>query len=273
MRGRRSKVKIKFVDELDGGIIASRRPYSWETLESFAPGATVVVGDEEWKVVETERKTQLGSRNTKALRVRLRPTENLAFGEEVYFSPTVWGTLPNLEDRPASGDEFLVVEDQWRQIEFVSEEQLGEVDEVLSGVQLARENVTDYGGWREQYVRSGPANPITQELKLEKLRLALNSEFGVAGITYPGAPSPIKGGFCLLVEDDLPLYGLAAEGEVRVLMVETFPESSPKAETVDRLRVFAREFGLHLVNWSEGLRVSPEDSRFGSLLPSYRVDR
>ncbi len=273
MRGRRSKVKIKFVDEVTGGILASRRLYSWETLESFEPGATVVVGDEEWNVVETERRTQLGSRKTKALRVRLRPAETLDRGEEVYFSPTVCGNLPGLEEGRASGDEFLVVEDQWRQIEFVSQELAGEVDEVLSKVQSTKDDAMGFGGWREQYIRQAPENPITPGLSLDKLRIALNSTMDLAGITYPGAPSPIVGGFGLMVDDNFPVFGLVKEGELRVLMVETFPDSYPKAETVDRLRAFARDFGLHLVNWCDGLRVSPEDSRFESLLPSYPSDR
>ena len=266
---RRSKVRVKFVDEFTGGVIATRRLYSWETLENFASGATVVVKDEEWNVVETKRKTQLGSRKTKALKVRLRPAETFDFGEELYYSPTVCGTLPGLEEEPASGDEFLVVEDQWRQIEFVSQELAGEVDEVLSKVQSTKDDTMDFGGWREQYIRQNPENPITSGLSLDTLRDALNSELSFAGVTYPGAPSPIAGGFGMIVNDELPVYGLASEGEVRMLMVETLPENSPSTDSVDRLRVFARDYGLHLVNWCECLRVGPEDPRFESLMPSY----
>ncbi len=267
MRRKRTKVNVKYVDEFTGGIVAVRKMPAKEVSESIALGMILRVGHDEWRVSEGPSDVRVGFTGSKSLKVPLQlvePAETAA--GFFYSSPTRWIDLPELGTERATGDEFVVLEDEWRQIEFVSKERAAEVDEILAQIHRTQERSSSPLGWKDQYLLKEPQKPIEAGLRLDQVLNLLQPNFLWDGVAYPGAPKRLEGGFAGVLDEGLPVYGLALGGEIRVLALDSLPDAPPSRESLKRLRALAGLMDLELVHWSEAVRVSPEDSRFGELL-------
>jgi hypothetical protein len=115
-------------------------------------------------------------------------------------------------------------------------------------------------------VRSKPERPLVCSLTLAHLANVLNVPAESDGVTYYGAQSRIADGYSFPTDDGLSVYGVAPNGHVQVIAFAQSSDSSPSAESLDRLKTLARELNLDLVYWCRCVRVAPDDPLFGSLL-------
>jgi hypothetical protein len=94
----------------------------------------------------------------------------------------------------------------------------------------------------------------------------LNVPRRYVGVTYQGAQTQIADGYSLTTHDGVSIYGVAPNGNVQVIALAQYSETSPNVESIGRLRTLARDFNLDLVHWCRCVRVPPDDPLFESLL-------
>lgn len=260
-----SKIEVVFID------IATEQPFgitkmSPEDLpETFELDTTLHLADQDWIVIEATPMTRLQYTASGTLKLRLRRIVPMDPSEVLYSLPSICGAILEFGDEPLSGGEFVIAEDDWRQLEFVSRGLASEVEVEIARIRRILDTAFQQVGWREIHVRSKPEIPIPRGPALCDLEDALDVVDRSTGITVRGAQSKIADGFAFATEGPT-IVGLAPKGRVQVLAIDRTSAASNDAKVVDRLASLAADRALDLVDWCRCARVAPDDPRFSELL-------
>lgn len=262
-----SKVKITFIDDATGECFGVTEMPPADLPESFEIDTTLHLGNEDWSVVDAQPKTRVEFAKSMNLTLRLRRIETMDPNDILYSLPSICDAIPGVNDQPLSGDEFVLAEDDWRQLELVSNELAQDVDDEIEKIRLIHENAAAKVGWRKIHVRTKPELPLACDLGLADLANALDVNVKSSGLAYRGASSPIADGYAFH-SNGLTVYGVAPNSKVQAIAFGEYSDQSPDAESIGRLRSLANELNLDLVSWCRCARVRPNDPLFDSLLAS-----
>ena len=105
----------------------------------------------------------------------------------LFSSPSICDSIPGVNEEPVSGNEFVLAEDDWRQLEFVSKDLASVVDDEIAKIRRILKNAAG----REIHLRSNPEVPLVNDFSLVDLASSLNVLAEPVGVTYRGASSPI----------------------------------------------------------------------------------
>lgn len=261
-----AKVKVTFIDDATGNSVGVTELPPNDLPETFELDTTLHIGADDWSVIHAEPKTRDRFAKTKSLTLRIRRLEKVDPRTILFSLPSICDFIPPLVDRPLSGGEFVIAEDDWRQFELVSHELAQEADEEIASIRRIHETAAAGVGWREIHIRKKLTSPLFAELSLLQLAESLNGRPKLEGVTYRQARSPIADSYSLTLADGLLLYGLAPDGRIGVLAISQYPQTSASEESIERLKTLARDFDLNLVSWCRCVRASPNDPAFRSLL-------
>jgi hypothetical protein len=264
----RSKVEVTLIDDATGVSIGVTQLPPDALPETFELDTTLHLGDEDWSVVDAQPPTRAQYAKSKTLTLRLRRIEKIDPSKILFGLPSICDFIPPVNDQPLAGGEFVLAEDDWRQFEFVSRELANVVDEEIARIRRIHETAAAEVGWREIHVRSRPERPLLCTITFAELSECLNVPTR-HGVTYQGAQTQVADGYSLTTADGMSVYGVAPNGNIQVIALAQYSESSPNVESVEsiaRLRTLARDFNLDLVYWCRCARVSPDHPLFESLL-------
>src|SRR5262249_46799503 len=180
--------------------------------------------------------------------------------------PSICDRIPAVGDGPLAGDECILAEDDWRQLEFVSRQFAAESDAEIEAIRRIHEQERASIGWRNIHVRRRPDPPITGPLTRRDLARAVGGTVAFRGVAYRGASSPIVSGYSFRAADGLECYGVEESGQVAVLGVIQDSPESPPVQSAEVLARVAREFDLDLVHWCRCARASWDTPLFRQLL-------
>jgi hypothetical protein len=171
----------------------------------------------------------------------------------LFTTPTISDDLAPLEAlaRKPTETDFQFHEDEWSQVELLPQEQLSEVQRMLTEYKsFEREHRTQYG-WRKVYVRKIQRLPVVSGPQpIQQLERLLGVQAGPAPLLYSsgaGAGS-VKDGFSLPLGGGVTLYGYLADQAVPVLgaLVDTNPDDLKLTQAFMKLNAAQ---GLVLVDW------------------------
>ena len=260
-----SKVSVTFIDDANGEAFAATEMPPGDLPESFELDTTLHLAGEDWTVVDAQPSSRSEYARSKVLTLRLRRVEMVDPSTLLFSLPSICDSIPGINDRPISGDEFLLAEDDWRQVELVSKDFSRDVDDEIVHIRKIHENASAKVGWREIHVRSKIEFPIACSLGLADLANALTVSSAPTGLAYHGAASGIADGFSFRA-DGLTIYGVAPNGNVQTIAFDQYSDVSPASQSIELVKSLAQNLGLDLVYWCRCLRVSPYDPLFHKLL-------
>lgn len=178
--------------------------------------------------------------------------EMAATGDMLYALPTICDPYPPLAEasHPPRPGEFVLHEDDWRQVEFVSGDNRAYIGQQFGRHQAFRAEKRSGGGYTATLAR--PEHPVPFSA-LGLSRAALGDALGVTSwhplsIRWLGGAKEVIGGFSFPLTDGLVLYGCDPEGQVRNagLLVS---RHDPSASVPDNLSRLARLGNIDLVDW------------------------
>ena len=164
-----------------------------------------------------------------------------------------------MADAPPAGDELVLDEDDWRQVELVSRAFAAESDVEIAAIRAIHEQESASVGWKKIHVRKRPDPPIASSLSRNDIAHAFGS------VTFHAVcfgNSPIASAFSFRAEK-LQCYGIEEDGTVTVLGIA---EHSEQEEGVDALARIAHEFDLERIHWCRCARATWDDSLFRRIL-------
>jgi hypothetical protein len=261
----RKKVEVTFIDDADNRIIGKVAMLPEALPESFGLETQLRIGDSEWMVAQADPATRTEYAKKKRLILRLRRIEMMDPKNILFSLPSICDSLPPLGDIPLSGDELVLAEDDWRQVEFVSAVFECEIASGLEAIRSIRENQAVGVGWRKIELRKAPESPIAASLSSADVAVALGIDGKNLGVTYCGAHVRIENAFALVAAEGLVVYGLEPGGRVSVLALALQTATVPDDSAI-ALRGLAEKYGFQLVDWCRCSAAPPGDPFFGRSL-------
>lgn len=261
------KVKVTFIDEASGAVIGETSMDPAQLPESFLHDTTLHLGDQPWSVRKAEPPTREQYARSRRLVLTLARTATIDPRELLFSLPTINDRLPD-EEGQADGSEVVLLEDDWRQVEWVHVSRGEVITEELQSVRRIYEEHRQGIGFDQIHVRSRLAEPLPgAPLKAEALlRLVL------------GPPLPlrldrhgvrIRGGFAYSLPAGWILYGTRTEQHVEVLGLHRSGEPLPD-DTAAALEDLAAEHHLLLVDWCRCAAGEPGDPSFRAVIGAAR---
>jgi hypothetical protein len=185
-------------------------------------------------------------------------------GDQLLFSlPTICDLYPPLAEaphQPAQG-EIVLHEDDWRQIEFVPEEDREYIEQQFIQHRRFRAQKRRGAGYTEIIVR--PEHRVEFPrlgVPLAALRDALElSSWERLSINWEGSAWEVQGGFAVSLGHEVVLYGYAAQNVVQQLglLVPVHEPSISCPETIERVGRFVK---ADLVDWYKLARIPGSDT-------------
>jgi hypothetical protein len=259
------EVAVTLINDATGETFAVTKMSPDDIPESFEIETTLHLGEADWSVVHAAPRTRAEYSRSGSLVLHLRRVEKVDLRDILFSLPSICDRIAELGTAALSGDEYVLAEDDWRQLELVSRQFADECDAEIAAIRRIHEQAGAKVGWREIHVRRRPDPPIRSDLFLDDLGHALGA-VAVRGVTYRGADSPIAAGYALRGIDGLQCYGVADAGRVTVLGMGQDPVAPAPVRSADVLTEIARQFDLDVLHWCRCVRASWDDPLFRRLL-------
>jgi hypothetical protein len=261
-----SKISVTFIDDATGSVIGSVAMPPADLPESFRSQTTLHLGDVDWSVIRATPDTRSGYSKSGKLTLHLRRVVKIDPREILYSLPSICDRIPPLGTRSLSGDEYVLHEDDWRQMELVSQQFAQVADSEIQSIRQIHEHQAAGIGWRSVHVRRGPETPIAGRLTLPDIEMIFGLQNSFGGVTYTGASSRIESGYSFTAADGQQFYGLAPEGKVAVFAIACRKLSQTPLGSIESVKTLAYEFNLDLVRWCRCERAGNADPLFRKML-------
>ena len=259
-----AKVVVTFVDDATGSAFATTELPPADLPETFRVETTLHLGGEDWSVVEARPETRAESAAAGALTLRLRRVQMMNPDAILYSLPSICDSIPACGAEPASDGDCVVIEDDWRQFEFVSKQLESETAAEIAAIRRIHDEQRVTHGWRALHVRRRPDPPISGVLTLAELGRALGGA-APRGVCYARTGPRIASGYSFVAGDGLRCYGTHTGGRVTVLAVGQ-AANVDLGVSVDALTRVAVDLNLELVRWCRCERATPGEPSFRQML-------
>lgn len=260
------KIAVTFIDDATGAAFGNTELPPTDLPESFEIETTLHLGDVDWSVVHAEPRTRQEYTKSGSLTLRLRRVEKIDINKILFSLPSICDRLAEVGQDALVGDECVLAEDDWRQLELVSRQFAAESDAEIEAIRRIHEHENAGVGWREVHVRRRPDPPIAAPLTRKDIDRVFGGRVLFRGVSYRDASSPIVSGYSFRAADGLQCYGIEEGGRVTVLGIVQDASTSPPARSAEALAQIAREFDLDLVHWCRCGRASWDALLFRQLL-------
>lgn len=165
--------------------------------------------------------------------------------------PTIENTFPDFENKTDTNN-LKILEDDWRQIEFISKTQKTLIDQEIDSITYIFEHEIhqgkDYSAFKNLHVRRLIINPISTPFDKIKSYLG-DTENEIAGITVNGNNGQVKNGFSLSSKG-LNYYGLKDDkGTVTTFCFYGADTDKNLVKSIDKVSKFLATENLYLVDW------------------------
>ena len=254
------KIRVTLTDNRTGELIGETNMKAGDLPESFAAETTLTLGDQDWSVVSADPTTREEYTKSKSLRLSLSPIETVDPSTLLYSLPTICDPLPDAEDDLAA-DGLLILEDLWRQVEFIARAHEREIDGELAAIESIHAHESAGIGFKNLHVRTAIGSPLSPPPAFEDVA-DLCRGFRRAELGYHPAGHRIVDGFAFVQDGALALYGIAAAGRVQILGIQSSGDGNVAADTVEGLRRFADAHDLLLVDWCRCVNAPPGSESF-----------
>ena len=259
-------VRVTFIDVATGDTLGVVEVSPARLPTSFAMSTTLHLGDDEWEVVlaDPADAAEFVARGALTLTLRHVPPKPVATTsvdpKKILFSlPSIVDALPGESAPRPPGVVLEMHGDDWRQIEMVHVDALGEVTSQIARIEAIVRNESVGAAFRSCHVRITPAAPLDGvTLPLDAVRAA----FPLIATTYEavafeGSAHAVDESFAFRTAGGLTVYGTLGERGVTVLGVRPDREQTTPGADARGLSSLRNEHGLLLVDWCARVVVQP----------------
>lgn len=215
---RRKTVHVTFVDESSGRAFVftdmppNRLPETFEGLNT-----TMHIGDADYAVMFADPPTRAEFTRTGKLTIRVTRVVMMNPADVLFSLATIENTLPATKG-PTGEGALALLEDDWRQVEFVSAE-LGEaMEREFGAIRAVHEARGDAPGFKTTHVRKELPRPLGEGMPAARLAALLGAEVELeVAIQTGNVREAVAGGFAIPLRGGGWAYGVREGDRVVVL--------------------------------------------------------
>lgn len=240
-------VAVAFIDEATGNPIATSNVPLEQLPDTFELDTKLEMAGAPYVVVRANPLTKAEFANTKRLWVYLRRLEALDPKKILFSLPTISGAaLPRTSAAPAGDGVVILHEDDWRQCEFVSTDQSGEISRELAEIRRIQAEEAAEVGWRKLHVRERITHPLPAGVTWSRVSELLGAVGPLGGVSF-GQGNAVANAVGARFPDGVVVWGGVDAGSLSVLCVEKSEAAS--VATIAALERVADGLSCALVNW------------------------
>jgi hypothetical protein len=219
--------------------------------DTFEIDTTLHLGSDDWSVSKAVPPTKAEFRKSGKISVYLYKPKitNVPLHELLYSLPTISDSLPDLVDTQSLENVLVLHEDDWRQVELVSADQMNLVHREIDSVREIREKHRVGSGFRALHIRKLVTAPLsTAALSVRELQKQFGVSHEYAGVAFNRTAAVIKSGFAFRASNSWVFWGQTrADGALSTVCIRTEGELSPLASR--ELESFLSAHKLLFVDW------------------------
>lgn len=252
-------VHVEFVNERDNALIGTVDLPLEKLPDTFAVDTTLDIADKKWSVIRAEPVTKPEFAKSSRLRVFLLPITTVPPGELLYSLPTISNDIGVGEGSAPPDDRvFQIHEDDWRQIEFVSQEYEQEIQSEFNDIRKVYDSRHPGGGFVKVHVRKRVPTPLRKKaIRISDLQRELPPKRNYVAVGIQRSLGTFQNSFAWDIDDDVTLWGTRnEEGRIQILCLTLRGNNSRSLEWIAALARLCSKHALCIVDWCRVSKAS-----------------
>jgi hypothetical protein len=243
-------VQVKFINGRDKTVVATSNMPVEQLPESFQVDTTVELGGRKWSVSSATPADKREFAKTGELAIVLAEITQIPPGDLLYSLPTISNDCGQVVGKVLPHDGlFQIHEDDWRQIEFISESYREAMNLELSDIRAIYEKDRKGVGFKKVHVRKRIPEPFSGvSLSLDELKTYLPQQRVYEAVSFNRTAGTVPHSFAWQSTYGLIVWGTADSRGVVELLCLT-PSSSHTDRLPEALSKLAQAKRLVLVDW------------------------
>ena len=244
MRRTDNKIKVQFIDNLNGQTIGVSEMTADQLPETFSVPTTMHIQDNDWNVEEAIPENSTDIIQSKNLILKLRKIETVNINDLWFTLPTISNEFPQtVETTKRTNFDIDIHEDDYRQNEFLNISALPLIEQEFAGIREIWENHSqkndDYTTFKNCYVRKIIGSPDLK-IRFDELKALLKNS-SVGQVIING--NTLLNGFAIKT-DNTTYFGMLNIDIVTELCISQWNEN-----TIIEILEINKVFDLLFVNW------------------------
>ena len=251
-------VQVEFVNRSDNSILGTSNVPVDQLPESFRVTTSLDLMGRKWSVDSAEPSDKVDFVKTGKLRVVLAELLTMPSSTEIFYS------LPTISDDcgVSAGDVlpndhlFQIHEDDWRQIEFLSDSNSEAMVQEIKDVQAICDNQRKGVGFEQVHIRKRVPAPLAQaNLSVPTLKSYFPVESDFEAVSFLKTRGSIPGSFAWATSFGGVIWGIAdPQGNIVVLCL--LPDRGNADQLAEAISKFTAENDLVFVDWCRRTAIS-----------------
>jgi hypothetical protein len=261
---KKNDVRVEFVNVETGRVFTTSDVPPENLPDTFTINTTMHLGPEDWEVVSAEPIYKNDFLKSHKLRLVLRKVVLLDPKKILFTFPSICNYLGELTVEPRIGNELIIHEDNWRNIEIVSRKFENDVDDDLREIFKVHQEERVGAGFKRLYVREKIEFPLfSVNISFSEIENLFKIDSKFSGLGYDKGTGSVKDGFAFQTQGGIVFYGRKQGYDLREFCVAHCIPNGKLAEDVNIFESFITKYDLCFIDWC---RVFKETSESKNLI-------
>lgn len=255
-------VEVIFLNVENGQRIASGNLPASQLPETFAKNTVMHIGEQPWQVVKAEPVTADEFIKSGKLTLTCALVEYVSEEGVLYSLPTINDAIPETGSVAPEQNVFTLHEDDWRQMEFVSNSHSDTIGVEIRSIMSIYQQHQQSAGFSQLHVRKAIPRPLNRSIKPDQLQQYLPPDFlTAAAVVFAQDEHEIKDVFAYNISP-LVIYGhLTPAGTIDALGMQFVDNpTNTLPYIIDGIVNFMVDYELTFVDWIR-MQVLPPDTQ------------
>lgn len=257
-------VEVVFIDVETNDRIAGGNIPTSQLPETFAKNTVMHIGEQPWQVIKAEPVTAEEFIASGKLTLTCAKIEYVSDKGVLYSLPTINEDTPDTGELAPEQNVFTLHEDDWRQMEFVSDSYIETINDELRAIMAIYQNHQEEAGFSQLHIRKAIKQPLNTTFKLDKVKQYLPPEaIDAAAVVFAQDEHRINDVFALNISP-LVIYGqIAKSGNINALGMQFIDNpANTLPYVIDGLISFMKDYNLVFVDWVRLQVIPPSTEGF-----------
>ena len=263
-----TKVRVTYLDADTDAVIVAEDVNVKFLPELFTYESVVRVKGHDCQVMRAMPRSKPEFTKEGTLLLQVRRVDQMEPKHRVFGFPSICTDMADPSQTPANRDTLRVKEDNWRQLELISQDLMITVNNELKQIRMVKQTSAVEMGYRKYYARRRPTIPVTSGVKLSVIATRFDALDRIHTVTVGHQPTVIQDGFSFEVDKGCSFYGLAPHGEVLMLAIWPIGPVRMRMPAAQKVKAMAEEFRLDLIDWAHCNHYPAGDAEFVRFLTS-----
>ncbi len=244
-------VEVVFINVETGERIAGGNIPTSQLPDTFAKNTVMHIGEQPWQVVKAEPVTAEEFTQSGKLTLTCAKIEYVSDKGVLYSLPTINEDTPETGELAPEQNVFTLHEDDWRQIEFISDSHMETINNELRAIMAVYQHHQEEAGFSQLHIRKAIQHPLNTTFNLNKVKQYLPADAkDAAAVVFAQDENRINDVFALNISP-LVIYGqVAKSGNINALCMQFIDNpSNTLPYVIDGLVSFMKDHNLVFVDW------------------------